>query len=635
MFSLSRTRQQVAEAARARNLQLSGDLEQARQLFEKLIYKDVKLADVYVHYADLVTDPQKKIQLYKKALIIDSDHAWALIGTIRTLIDTEKLAEAIGLKTLLIRAVQKKWTKCLTTVTETKKLIKQIEICQKLRVAMDSVSEDNLSLALTRLENLADKIEPEEQTTFICQTAKIFNLFMQRWEQAQETALFLNHLRENKQRVELLVYQLLKNLPEAEVSDTNIKWHIEELLSFILKMNGELEDWSGLYQIGVDFLSFSILPPVYYKLMTLAARKLGLTNTLLKQVVKLNPDTNPQLKNLSQSLIEDMSHTGDISKFHSLIHTDRKYRFPQNKVSHEPVVVFYTTDKGYFSASLASLVSLLWANPGSRYWLKPFLVVDESILEKAVPIVSDLADKLSLDIRVIGSKEILPKELFGTKNRYGFFSGGMSLSNAAYFRIFAAKYFLNQTEYKKALYIDSDTLVSDKIDELFTEDCDFPIYARAEDPHQKIQKTKEINNIKGDYFNSGVLLFNLRHNLTATLLDQCIDLINNPNVNLIFHDQCALNIAFDKNWAPINPKFNYFLPPYEISFPQNQNSKETVILHYYAHPKPWDSLYPDEYSERSRQWFFINNAIDSLLSPRSKELKLNILKESLGLSDSH
>lgn len=123
-------------------------------------------------------------------------------------------------------------------------------------------------------------------------------------------------------------------------------------------------------------------------------------------------------------------------------------------------------------------------------------------------------------------------------------------------------------EFEKIIYLDADTIINLDIAKLWNIDLkNFPIAAT---PHffafpdlGIIQNSIQIDSDKidpHDYFNSGVLIFDLNKikklfNTKGKLLNSCVDiLLKNPRNNSL--DQDALNILFKNNFFKLPSKFN-------------------------------------------------------------------------------
>ncbi|MEJ0048086.1 MAG: glycosyltransferase [Rhodospirillales bacterium] len=104
---------------------------------------------------------------------------------------------------------------------------------------------------------------------------------------------------------------------------------------------------------------------------------------------------------------------------------------------------------------------------------------------------------------------------------YGLFTSGHVLSSAAYYRIYFAKYLAGLNVYERAVYVDSDVLVRGTLDPLFASDLGGrPLAARLEPMRPEVRRAIALHRLQDDrYFNSGVLLFDLRHERLAANLD--------------------------------------------------------------------------------------------------------------------
>ena len=75
---------------------------------------------------------------------------------------------------------------------------------------------------------------------------------------------------------------------------------------------------------------------------------------------------------------------------------------------------------------------------------------------------------------------------------------------------------------------------------------------------------------------------------------------------LVFHDQCALNIAFKNHFMHLPDRYNYFLRP---SRERNGYIEDGVLLHFLDKPKPWDIVFDRTYREEWRVWALVLGSI--------------------------
>ncbi|AFZ36263.1 glycosyl transferase family 8 [Stanieria cyanosphaera PCC 7437] len=256
--------------------------------------------------------------------------------------------------------------------------------------------------------------------------------------------------------------------------------------------------------------------------------------------------------------------------------------------------IFYCTDKAY---SLPTLVSIFSLHKHNKHKLKNnpiYVVADHPTLELIKEAYQVLAHNLNLIIEFIDIESLF-KGLSDYKltTGYGVFTGGDSLSRTAYYRLFFGQVLNDISPNSRWLYIDSDTIILDSLEEIDYLDFNgYPIAARRERPKSEIEEAIKTNNLKsGKYYNSGVIAFDSTHPQLTDLLNKAVRIAVEEGHKLLYHDQCALNIAFDGQIADLSPRFNDFYPPYDQrTFDELLLSDQSLIIHLLDRPKPWDSL---------------------------------------------
>lgn len=163
------------------------------------------------------------------------------------------------------------------------------------------------------------------------------------------------------------------------------------------------------------------------------------------------------------------------------------------------------------------------------------------------------------------------------------------ITEASYYRFFIE----NVVDDDRALYLDSDTIVTGSLNELYHIDLKDNIIAAVPD---MVLDTldhyyKEFPDMK-PYFNTGVLLFDLVQWKEAQISNQIFKLAELAT-NLLYGDQDILNIILKNCWLSLDYRFNYqtghkldFINrelPQFIIHPQ----KTPIIIHYTSGYKPW------------------------------------------------
>jgi lipopolysaccharide biosynthesis glycosyltransferase len=262
----------------------------------------------------------------------------------------------------------------------------------------------------------------------------------------------------------------------------------------------------------------------------------------------------------------------------------------------EKHTVFYCTNATYLCATAVSVYSLLRVNQNALARFDCYVVVDDDLHEKASGIFGEIGRAFSVPIEIVKASQIV-ESLDRLSGEYGIFTSGHSLAAAAFYRIFFAKYARDVLKRRRGLYIDSDTIVSGPILGLFEQDNPAPLSARREVERPEVTRAVAVHGLTGGYYNSGVLLLDFASDQFAALIDKTISTINDKNVTLMFHDQCALNIGFHGTIEPLDPKYNRFV---DVGVDPVAIEADNVILHFLDRPKPWDPSYD---GPASAYWF--------------------------------
>ena len=183
-----------------------------------------------------------------------------------------------------------------------------------------------------------------------------------------------------------------------------------------------------------------------------------------------------------------------------------------------------------------------------------------------------------------------------------------------YYRLFIP---LIMRDYKRVLYLDADIIIHDNIESFFDKSfCGKQILAAFDTisnivhlpEHKKrydfIKKTLKLER-PDEYFNSGVILFNIPVIDEKIYLENLIFLLENQE--LMYPDQDILNIIFHNKVKFIGCEWNYccnavidksYLEQITGQYREDFLSakKNPKIIHYISHIKPWNSSGYD-YSE--------------------------------------
>jgi lipopolysaccharide biosynthesis glycosyltransferase len=257
--------------------------------------------------------------------------------------------------------------------------------------------------------------------------------------------------------------------------------------------------------------------------------------------------------------------------------------------------IFLCADRNYLCATIVALHNLLAVT--NRATTDFFLVVDDEIAELTTRLTEAFtADGVNLQIVPAATVVDTTEKLYPG---YGLFTSGHKLAAAAYYRIFFAKYLQKLGRHDRALYVDGDILIRGRLEPLLVLDLgQTPLAARVETMRPEVRRAIALHKLtENRYFNSGVLLFDLKNPALGAALDGAVTAIHDDATKLLFQDQCALNLGFRANFTDMERIWNY---------PVNEWTKlsavpaDAMILHFLDRPKPWSAAYG---GEAASLWF--------------------------------
>jgi tetratricopeptide (TPR) repeat protein/lipopolysaccharide biosynthesis glycosyltransferase len=279
--------------------------------------------------------------------------------------------------------------------------------------------------------------------------------------------------------------------------------------------------------------------------------------------------------------------------------------------------IYYCTDARYFLGTVVSLFTLLSHNPAAGRNCNLIVYCPAEIVETAQQTLGIIASFFGATIDVRNTVGLLPQDV-DFRTSWGRFLTGQRLSQAAYYRIYAARRLLHEQGQGRALYIDSDTCVGPGIETLLGSDLGgMPIAARPDlvTLPSIARATFRLDIEKGKYFNSGVLLFDLTHPELEAGLTRSIEASIQKQHLLMCLDQCALNLGFKDLAASLPEHCNFYVRQGDNL---GYSPQRPIVTHFLDHPKPWDPRYN---SSNCMIWFDDFAALGDLVGGRiAKEL---------------
>lgn len=171
--------------------------------------------------------------------------------------------------------------------------------------------------------------------------------------------------------------------------------------------------------------------------------------------------------------------------------------------------------------------------------------------------------------------------------------GNRHFSIEMYYRLLAQ--FLLPKELDRVLWLDADIVVTKDLSEFYHRDFGGNLLCACRD---KSDGNEELSSIKEKlglpqshmYFNSGVLLLNLRSLREQTSMEEIIAAATALSDRLTYPDQDILNFLYHGKvmYAPWEI-YNYQVL-YERQIPRD-TAKDIAVYHYVGETKPWDYHY--------------------------------------------
>lgn len=172
-------------------------------------------------------------------------------------------------------------------------------------------------------------------------------------------------------------------------------------------------------------------------------------------------------------------------------------------------------------------------------------------------------------------------------SKYEFDSNNIDMrywTKAIFYRIMIPEIF---KDLDRILYLDGDTLVLKDLYELFN--IELPERANMAMVVDKFSWREQMQRLHiSNYFNSGVILFDIKKCLRNNFSQKCIKWINENKENIVFPDQDAINAVSDNKILRINNTYNKQLTLDNY----HEFDGDAHIAHFLSGIKPWMWKYP-------------------------------------------
>lgn len=225
------------------------------------------------------------------------------------------------------------------------------------------------------------------------------------------------------------------------------------------------------------------------------------------------------------------------------------------------IVVVYSSDDNYAQHTGVSIASLLDNN---KHFDSIYIyIIDNEISKVNKDKLIEISNSYRREITFIDFNAY--KSIFQLNMQW-------NISISAYARLFISS--IIPININKVLYLDCDTIIVDKLDELWSTDINQYYVAGVEDTVNSYTKTAVGININDKYINSGMLLVNLKKWRQDNIEEKFSEFIKNANGSVTHHDQGVINGVLFKKMKILNPKFNIMTVYYTM--------KRQDIISYYG-----------------------------------------------------
>lgn len=152
------------------------------------------------------------------------------------------------------------------------------------------------------------------------------------------------------------------------------------------------------------------------------------------------------------------------------------------------------------------------------------------------------------------------------------------ISMSAYARLFAAD--LLPKDIERVLYLDCDMIITHDLTELWEYELgDYCIGAVQDQVSPKVKEAVGMNP-RSPYFNSGMLLIELKKWRELNVCSRVMEFIKRHQGRVIHHDQGVINGIFCDNWLRLPLKYNVMTVHYLMSLPKIRLFYEDPSLFY-------------------------------------------------------
>lgn len=257
--------------------------------------------------------------------------------------------------------------------------------------------------------------------------------------------------------------------------------------------------------------------------------------------------------------------------------------------------ILYQFNEAYAAFAGVSMFSLLENNKSAEEIC--FYILGENLTDRSRDKIRMMIKEYGRHVIYLETTQIIEKlEYLGIPKYRG--------SHATNLKLFAVEQINNDID--RILYIDSDTIITGNLGDLFLMDMqDIPVMMALDS--LGCEHKGDIGHLFDEYyFNAGVILFNLPEWKKQKCMEQIVDHIKNERSHYIAPDQDILNrvlkgniglLGAEYNLQPLHYKYNYLLykkywkqENYYVEVELKNAVQSPVIIHFFRFlgEFPWD-----------------------------------------------
>lgn len=251
--------------------------------------------------------------------------------------------------------------------------------------------------------------------------------------------------------------------------------------------------------------------------------------------------------------------------------------------------VVYVCDENFSGITGISIYSLLKHN----FSFKEInvYVIDNGITEISQKRIMEMVKRYNRNIKFIPAIDLKEKAKFPET---------LEKNMSVYNNLFLSSMF----DLERILYLDGDLIVLENLREFWRLELDGYYLAAVQDTCAIIERQEANIGVDEEYYNSGVLLFNLSYCRENNIESKFLECIKNGPSKTIFRSQRVINDVCKGKVLKVNPRYN--LLPQFIDFDVNdlkvfaqtdnfytaeelEEAKEKpVIVHFAGIERPWN-----------------------------------------------